>query len=238
MSSRLHDLVVDTLGARIVGGELAAGDVMMAIDVESELGVSRSVVREAVRVLQSLGMVESVRRVGIRVLPEQSWTVFDPAVIRWRLASERRGAQLRSLTELRIAVEPAAADLAAVHAPGALAAEIAATAERMRAAGRTGDGAAFLELDIRFHALVLEASGNEMFASLADAIGEVLRGRTEHGLMPGRPHEDSMQLHVDVADAVLARDQAAARAAMERIMRRTAGELDAAWSGQPRSAAP
>ncbi|WP_394552699.1 FadR/GntR family transcriptional regulator [Agromyces sp. MMS24-JH15] len=238
MSSRLHDLVVDSLGGRIVAGDLRAGATMMAVDVESELGVSRSVVREAVRVLQSLGLVESVRRVGIRVRPEADWNVFDPAVIRWRLASDRRGSQLRSLTELRAAVEPAAAELAAVHAAGPLATELLATAERMADAGRDRDPVAFLELDIRFHALVLAASGNEMFASLADAIGEVLRGRTEHGLMPAQPHEDTLRLHLEVAAAIGDHRPDLARTAMERIMRRTAGELDAAWTDVPRAAAP
>ncbi|WP_395242502.1 FadR/GntR family transcriptional regulator [Agromyces sp. MMS24-K17] len=238
MSSRLHDLVVDSLGGRIVAGDLRAGATMMAVDVESELGVSRSVVREAVRVLQSLGLVESVRRVGIRVRPQADWNVFDPAVIRWRLDSDRRGSQLRSLTELRSAVEPAAAELAAAHAPEALAGDLLATAERMADAGRERDTVAFLELDIRFHALVLAASGNEMFASLADAIGEVLRGRTEHGLMPAQPHEDTLRLHLEVAAAIRDHRPDLARASMERIMRRTTGELDAAWTGQPRAASP
>ena len=75
-------------------------------------------VREAVRVLASAGLVVSTKRVGIRVLPPEDWNPFDPLVIRWRLASGGLGAQLRSLTELRVAVEPmAAAELAAEHAP-------------------------------------------------------------------------------------------------------------------------
>ena len=234
MSSRLHSLVVESLGRRIISGELAPGDTMLSEQLESDLQVSRSVAREAVRVLQSLGLVETVKRVGIRVLPATGWNVFDPSVIRWRLAVDGKGAQLRSLTELRSAVEPAAAELAAQHCPEDVAAELMSVAARMRAVGRAGDLQTFLDLDIRYHALVLAASGNEMFTRMESMIAEVLRGRTDYGLMPERPHEEALQLHVDVAYAIQGHDPESARAAMDRIMRRTVAEVQSVWADEPR----
>ncbi|MGR2753890.1 FadR/GntR family transcriptional regulator [Agromyces arachidis] len=234
MGSRLHDLAVEHLGMRIVGGELAAGTVLRTDALEEDLEVSRSVVREAVRVAQSLGLVESVRRVGIRVLPMASWNLFDPSIIRWRLASEGKGAQLRSLTELRTAVEPLAAELAARFAPSDAGRRLMGIAADMRTAGREGDAAAFLELDVEFHRAVLRASGNEMFAALGDAVGEVLRGRTSSGMMPAHPSEEAMQWHVDVADAILAGRADAAREAMLRVLDRTADDVGLAWTGVPR----
>lgn len=229
MSSRLHDLVVEALGRRIVAGELPAGAIMLAEHVEAELRVSRSVVREAVRVLQSLGLVRPVKRVGIRVLPMSDWNLFDPSIIRWRIGSGGKGAQLRSLTELRSAVEPAAAELAAVHAPADVSSELMAVAAQMRSVGRAGRLQEFLVLDIHFHSLVLTASGNEMFSKLRGVIGEVLRGRTDYGLMPARPHEEALQLHVDVADAIQGHRAEAARSAMDQIMRRTIAEVEQVW---------
>lgn len=202
---------------------------MLAGHVESELRVSRSVVREAVRVLQSLGLVDPVKRVGIRVLPMSDWNLFDPSIIRWRIGSGGKGTQLRSLTELRSAVEPAAAELAAVHAPDDVAAELMGVAAEMRIVGRAGRLQEFLELDIRFHSLVLSASGNEMFSRLRGVIGEVLRGRTHYGLMPAEPHEEALQLHVDVADAIQGHRAEAARSAMDQIMRRTIAEVEQVW---------
>lgn len=235
MSSRLHDLAVEHLGTRIVSGELAAGSVLRTDALEQDLEVSRSVVREAVRVAQSLGLVESVKRVGIRVLPMSSWNLFDPSVIRWRLTSRQKGGQLRSLTELRTAIEPVAAELAARFAPPELGSALMGVAADMRAAGRSGDAERFLELDVEFHRAVLRASGNEMFAALGDAIGEVLRGRSSSGLMPRRPSEDAMQWHVDVADAILAGRPDAARAAMLRVLGRTADDVERTWRDVPRS---
>ena len=77
MPTSLHHRAIEHLGARIVAGELPAGHVMLAEQLENELKVSRSVVREAVRVLQSLGLVETPKRVGIRVRPASRSDIRD-----------------------------------------------------------------------------------------------------------------------------------------------------------------
>lgn len=234
MTSSLHHRAIENLGTRIISGELPAGHVMLAEHLEEELKVSRSVVREAVRVLQSLGLVETTKRVGIRVLPSSRWNPFDAQVIRWRLASDSRGAQLRSLAELRAAVEPAAAELAAENAPAPMRLELVDVAHAMREAGHGGDVPRFLDLDIRFHSLLLSGSGNEMFANLMGQVAETLTGRTVHGLMPDHPHEAALQWHVDLAEAIARGDAAAAREASTRIMRRTMSRMSDTWTEQPR----
>jgi DNA-binding FadR family transcriptional regulator len=234
MSTSLHHRAIEHLGTRIVGGALPTGHVMLAEHLEEELKVSRSVVREAVRVLQSLGLVETIKRVGIRVLPPSRWNPFDPQVIRWRLAGAGRGAQLRSLAELRSAVEPVAAELAATNAPEDIRRELLDVSRAMRDAGQAGNVAEFLELDIHFHSLLLTGSGNEMFANLVGQVAETLTGRTVHGLMPDHPRETALQWHVDVAEAISAGDGAGAREASSRIMRETISEMEASWRDQPR----
>lgn len=234
MSSSLHDRVLDVLGARIISGEWAPGDIIQSEQLADELDVSRGVIREVTRVLQSLGLVLTVKRLGIRALPPQSWRLLDPAIIRWRLATAQKGAQLRSMSEFRAAIEPSAAALAAQYASDALGADLVALAAQMRRVGRAGDLAGFLQLDIRFHELILEASGNEMYAQLRDLIGEVLRGRTEYGLMPDHPHEEALAWHSDVASAILDRRVEDARAAMTHIMTRTIAEVEPVWRDTPR----
>ncbi|MBV6729375.1 FCD domain-containing protein [Nocardioides daeguensis] len=214
----LHDDVLDALGRRIVGGELAAGAVLTLDDIDTEYDVSRSVSREAVRVLASMGMVASRRRVGLTVQPRTRWQVFDPRLIRWRLDSEDRAAQLRSLGELRSGFEPVAAGLAAVRATPEQCGALTAAVGDMVVHGRAGDLEAFLAADIAFHRVLLEASGNEMLAALDGVVAEVLAGRTHHHLMPTRPKGEAIDLHVEVARAVRAGDAVAARAAMESII--------------------
>ncbi|MFE9428208.1 FadR/GntR family transcriptional regulator [Kitasatospora sp. NPDC006697] len=215
------------LGPAIAGGELPAGSVLRIEELEERFGVSRTVVREAVRVLESMRLVASKRRVGITVQPKSDWDVFDPLVIRWRLAGADRPAQLRSLGSLRVAVEPAAAALAAQHAGAADCRELAALAAELTSTARAADLPAFLRHDIAFHALVLRASGNEMFAHLGDTVGAVLTGRTEHNLMPHQPREYAVRLHREVADAICTGDAEAAEQAMRTIVTGAVAELSA-----------
>ena len=96
--------------------EYSPGQVLTLDGVSAQHGLSRSVAREAISVLESMGMVESRRRVGITIQPAQKWNVCDPRLIRWRLEAGDRAAQLVSLSELRRGFEPAAAALAARRA--------------------------------------------------------------------------------------------------------------------------
>ncbi len=234
MATTLHHRLLDQLGSQITSGELPLGTVLRADELSHERGVSRSVVREVTRVLQSLGMVTTIKRVGIRVQPASEWKLFDPLLIRWRLSVGSTGGQLRSLTELRSAVEPRAAELAALHRDDRTAARLLNLAVDMREVGNAGDLGRFLELDIDFHRLVLSASGNEMFAQLDLVIAEVLTARTVQGLMPRQPHPDALDLHVRTAEAIWARDAGAAHSAMDRIMRRTTAEVSQEWEHLPR----
>ena len=228
-SRGLHEQVLGELGLAICAGELPAGSIVRTEQLEERYGVSRSVVREILSVLSSLGMIESRRRVGVQVRPAAEWNLYDPLVIRWRLASPGRIAQLRSLTELRAAIEPEAARLAAVRAPLASASELMGLAGQLWAAGQVGDDEAFLRIDIEFHRVVLAASGNEMFAQLSTLVTEVLSGRTHYGLMPRYPHHEALQMHVDIASAIQRGMPDEARAAMLAVMHRAMDEMSSIW---------
>ncbi|WP_142062528.1 FadR/GntR family transcriptional regulator [Pseudarthrobacter sp. B4EP4b] len=228
--TNLHASLVQSLGLAIAEGRFPANSVLRLDELEAQHNVSRSVVREAARVLSSKGLLESRRRFGTVVQPEASWNLYDPEVIRWRLASSRRLEQLQSLNELRGAVEPQAARLAAERASWDAGSELVALAARLWAAGQRGDQEEFLLLDVEFHAAVLNASGNAMFAQLQNLVTEVLTGRTQHGLMPHLPHHEALQLHMDVASAIQRGEAAAAHAAMSRIVEQSTEEMSQIWS--------
>ncbi|WP_029117554.1 FadR/GntR family transcriptional regulator [Mycobacterium sp. URHB0044] len=216
--SALHENVLTALGAQIVSGGLLPGQVITLDDVSVQHGVSRSVAREAIRVLESMGMIASRRRVGITIQPSAQWNVFDPRVIRWRLESGDRAAQLISLSELRRGFEPAAAALAAQRADPHQCRIMAAAVSDMVMHGRSGDLESYLLADKVFHQTLLEASGNEMFRALNGVVAEVLTGRTHHGLMPETPNPVAIALHDEVARAIRLRDDAGAERAMRAII--------------------
>lgn len=214
----LHANLLDALGGGIVSSRLAPGQVLTLDGVSAEHGVSRSVAREAIRVLESMGMVASRRRVGITIQASEKWNVFDPRLIRWRLDAGDRAAQLVSLSELRRGFEPAAAALAARRADPHQCRIMAAAVSDMVVHGRSGDLDSYLLADKVFHRTLLEASGNEMFRALNAVVAEVLAGRTHHGMMPERPNTAAIALHDEVARAIRLRDEDAAEQAMRSII--------------------
>ncbi|WP_369198140.1 FadR/GntR family transcriptional regulator [Streptomyces djakartensis] len=222
----LHGRVLDTLGPEITGGGYPPGSVLRTDELAQRFDVSRSVMREAVRVLESMHLVESRRRVGVTVRAESEWNVYDPQVIRWRLAGADRPRQLRSLTVLRSAIEPVAAGLAARHATPEQCAELTERALGMVAHSRGHKLEGYLLHDVAFHRVILEASGNEMFARLGDVVAEVLAGRTHHDVMFEDPDPAAVTLHVRVAEAVRARDAARAEELTREITVGALQELD------------
>lgn len=227
--SDLRNLVLDTLGREICGGVLGSDHVFTTESIEERFQVSRPVVREALRSLESLGLVTPKRRIGMTVQPLTAWNVYDLQVVRWRLAGAGRVAHLRSLTELRSAIEPAAARMAAIRTPLVQASELVGLSGRLWAAGREGDSDEFLRLDRQFHQLVLDMSGNEMFAKLHHLVDEVLTGRTQYRLMPQYPAPEALQMHVDIAVAIQAGNPDKAANSMLAIMQRTMSEMSTIW---------
>jgi len=226
----LHEEVLERLGPDLLWGELATVRDLRLELIEARYGVSRSAAREVVRVLEAMGVVSSRRRVGITVRPRSQWSVLDPRLIRWRLAGPERADQLRSLSQLRTGVEPVAAALAAQHATPHQCGELTAAVIGMSVTGQAGDLEAYLAADIRFHTVLLEASGNELFAGLTDVVAEVLAGRTHHHLMPSRPEPAAIRLHGDVAEAVAAGDGPRAEAGMRAILAEALQAMEQAYA--------
>ncbi|WP_460797522.1 FadR/GntR family transcriptional regulator [Microbacterium sp. GXF0217] len=212
MPADLHGDLLDDLGRRIAVGELADGEVLTLAQLEADYKASRTLVREAVRVLESMGMLASRRRVGITVQPRTRWDQFDPKIIQWTLAGPDRQQQLEALMELRVAVEPLAAGLAAQRANDEQRAEIRRLAEVLDDLGHRGlgDSTEYLDADLRFHALVLTASGNPLLAALERPVHEVLTGRTRLGMHPSTPASGTLEQHLRVAMDIADGDAAAA----------------------------
>jgi DNA-binding FadR family transcriptional regulator len=239
-SGDLRSAVVDALGREICSGSPPPPGSLTIEGIEARFGVSRPVVREALHALAAVGLIATKRGVGVTALPLSRWNVFDPQVIGWRLAGAQRADQLRTLTELRSAIEPEAARLAAGRASAREAGDLVGLTGRLGAAGREGDFDDFLELDRRFHGTVLALSGNEMFAQLHHLVDAVLVGRTQYGLMPRYPAVEALDLHSQIAGAIQSGDAERAAEAMRAIMSRSLREMTAIWSQaldeKPRSA--
>lgn len=216
--SPVHEALVDALGTAIVQGDYAPGARLATVELAEQHGVSRSAAREVVRVLETYGLVRVRRKAGVEVLPRSRWNVYAPEVLAWRLGGPDRAEQLRELGQLRSAVEPLAARLAAAAATPSQRETLVASVVEMARTEHVADSDEYLMADIRFHRTLLEASGNSMLATLSGVVESVLRGRTAHDLMPHDANPDAVRWHHDVAFAVASGRGDEAAAAMTRIV--------------------
>jgi DNA-binding FadR family transcriptional regulator len=221
-----HRRVLDALGLAVTVGEHHRAASYAPTKWRSASTCRAPSCARSSRVLESMHLVESRRRLGVTVRPADEWNVYDPRVIRRRLAGTGRPRQPRFLTALRSGVEPVAAGLAARLATPGQCAELTGRALGMVAASRGGTPDDYLVHDIAFHRVVLAASGNEMFARLGDVVAEILAGRTHHGVVFEPPDPAAVTLHVQVAQAVREGDPASAEDLTRRITAGALHELD------------
>lgn len=200
----VHGNTLDRLGEAVVAGRYPPGS---SIPPEpmlcEELGVSRTVVREAIKSLVAKGLVVTGPKVGTRVLPEEHWNWFDPDVVVWHSKIGLSREFLRDLQELRRVVEPAAVRLAAERATAQDIAEIETAYTGMKAAIEQGGD--YVTSDLRFHQGLLRACHNRMLVQMSKALGALLR--TSFEISTSRPDgpATSLPLHRAVLDAVIAR---------------------------------
>ncbi|PCD03111.1 FadR family transcriptional regulator [Sphingomonas spermidinifaciens] len=221
--------LLEVLGRAIVTGEYRDKPFPIEADIVKRHGVSRSVTREAVKMLAAKGLLAARPKQGTFLRPEEAWNLFDTDVLRWLLERRSSLTLLRRFSELRIAVEPAAAALAARHATEEQMAAITAGLDRMRSAEIGDDDA--LEADIAFHVAVLRASNNPFFAQFRDVVATALRTSIRFtNRLAGRTA--SIADHAAVADAILARDGGAAHAAMELLIAKVLDLIVASVEGE------
>lgn len=207
--------MLDMLGKAIVTGQYDNQPFPTEADLAKQYDVSRSVVREAVKMLGAKGLLTARPRKGTTVQATDRWNLFDIDVLRWMLDRKYSLVLLREFTELREAIEPAAAALAAsAHTANGLAA-ITAGYARMEAAEQDDDDP--LEADIAFHIAVLQASENPFYAQFRDVVTTALRTSIRFtNRFKGRTA--SLPQHRAVLDAIANRSPADAKAAMAALI--------------------
>ncbi len=213
----LTQQVAHYLGKAIISGEFGDHNpVPSEAELCKQLEVSRSAAREAVKSLAAKGLLSSRARQGIRVLPESEWNLFDADVLAWIRESNPSLELLGEFTELRYAVEPEAASLAAQAGDEALIAEIVEALARMQRAETGLEDP--LEADIAFHLSILNASQNRFFMHLGRITDTTLRVsiRFTNRLkgVPAANYDD----HKRICDAIVAGDSAAARKESEVLI--------------------
>ena len=212
--------VVEALGQAIVTGTWQATG---AFPIEAELcarfGVSRSVVREAVKMLTAKGLLSARPRRGTVVEPEPHWNLLDPDVLRWLLQRAPSPELLAEFTQMRLGIEPQAAALAAQavgRGQAGMLLPIREALARMQAAGAGQDDP--LASDIAFHVAILHASGNRFLVQLRELVDTALRISIRMTNARKGVALASVDDHARVLRAIEAADAPAAAAAMRELL--------------------
>lgn len=209
--------IVQSLGKAIALGEYPQGEPLMAEAALCEsFDASRTVLREAVKMLTAKGMLDARPRRGTIVLPESHWNLSDPDILNWLL--DRKGSLpiISEFADMRLAIEPAAAGLAASNLTDENRQNLMAAIERMEAAARGEDD--HLDADIAFHVGILEASGNRFFWNMRHTIEVALRFSIRITNRRKGVDRASVEDHQEILDYILAGDHQAAENQMRSLL--------------------
>lgn len=232
----VHVKISKELGVAIVTGRYSPGHVLPGeVEFAEQLGVSRSVVREALRMLAAKGLLESRPKAGTRVRERSHWNLLDPDLLAWMFEGAPPRGFVRSLFQLRMIVEPAAAELAAVSRTARQLSRMGHALETMEERGlSTQEGQT---ADQQFHTAILEATGNELLLSLASSIAAAVRWTTFFKYRTSRHPRDPVPQHRVLFEAIANGDPAAARTATEALIRQALLDTEASLNAEPRAPA-
>lgn len=217
--------IVHDLGRQILAGGVKPGESLpQETTLCEQMGVSRTVIREAIKSLAAKGLVQSRAKRGTIVLPAKSWNYLDPDVLHWQTQSDSDGQQLSFLTEFRQAIEPAAAALAARRATDDQLRSITEACHEMERATDSVEG--FLAADLRFHTAILHATGNPFFAPVANVISASLESSLRVTNRQPADNRASVPVHQKVLKAICARKPSKSEAAMRSLLSDAAQRIE------------
>lgn len=225
----LHAELVGKLGLRIVRGDYPPGSRIDVEALEPEFGVSKTAIREALRVIREKGLIDSWPKRGTIVNKRDSWKLLDGDVIMWRREARRDDDRLLAeLSQLRDVIEPATARMAAQFRDATDIEALRSSFAEFEAAGQDVERLAAADRD--FHLRLLQATHNELMMRLDVVVVHAVDARNRIQHHPGAGWLDPVPDHRRVLDAVEAGDPTAAEAAMRYAIRESDVDLR---SGEP-----
>ncbi|WP_442580467.1 FadR/GntR family transcriptional regulator [Mesorhizobium sp. ASY16-5R] len=220
----VHGQIAERIGLSIVRGDIAPGDPLPSeVRLCEMMGVSRTVIREAVRGLVAKGLVDSKPKRGTRVRDPAHWNHLDPDVLRWRVDVTDTETYLKKMFQLRRATEPEACALAASEANAEDHVRLSRDFQAMVDAG--ADNAAWVEADLAFHRSIYLATHNEFFWPIGQLFSFGLRQMFAIAAQ-GSHRPRAVVEHRDVLDAILARKPDLARAAALTLLGNATSDID------------
>jgi DNA-binding FadR family transcriptional regulator len=216
----LHDLVIRQLATQIMESDQSGGSLSFPNEAQlcRELGVSRSILRESMKVLADKGMIEMGPRVGTHARPRSEWRLLDPDILAWQTERCPSPQFLRELCEVRLAIEPSAAGFAALRATPEEIGAIGRSIDRREALAQAGRLDEIIDLDLDFHTALIAASHNSLFQHLDKVIRHPFRAALGFTSRLSAAVALGLEAHRSLIGSLQRRDPLAARKASEEIV--------------------
>ncbi|MBL8578283.1 MAG: FadR family transcriptional regulator [Mesorhizobium sp.] len=215
----VHASLANEIGARIVRGDYPPGTILPNEAKWSEtFEVSRSAVREAIKMLMAKSLLSSRPKVGSWVEPRERWNLLDRDVLGWYASAPDREAFLRTVQEFRHIIEPEATALAAERRSDEQMEEISAACREM---GEASSLAIRTQADTRFHLAILRASGNELLVPLGVLIESALNNLFVVVTRETADVRHAQKLHEAIERNIRLKRPDAARAAVRKLLANT-----------------
>jgi DNA-binding FadR family transcriptional regulator len=230
LGSSVHAAIANEIGLRIVRGDYPPGTILPNEAKWSEtFNVSRSAVRESIKILMAKGLLSSRPKVGSRVEPRERWNLLDRDVLSWYASAPNHEKFLKTVQEFRYIVEPEAAALAAARRTEPQMTEIARACRDMGAANTLTERT---EADTRFHMAILRASANELLIPLGVLIESALDHLFIYVTREVNDLQYAFHLHENIARQIEAEQPEAARMAVRRLLENTDEIIAGSRSGR------
>jgi DNA-binding FadR family transcriptional regulator len=217
---KLHGTITRELALKIIEAEKQSK--LIAFPRESELslqlGVSRTVVRESMKVLVDKGLVEMRPRAGTKSRPRSAWNLLDPDILSWQSEMAPDSRLLRDLCEVRLAIDPTASGFAAVRATTEELDEIARLLMLREALPHNAPLKSIVDLDLQFFGAVIAASHNPLLVNLHNIIKEPFRTSLLYTFQSATSVMLNLRAQRDIFRALHRKDAVAATKAAERAV--------------------
>jgi DNA-binding FadR family transcriptional regulator len=225
-SVTLAENIAERLLQEIIAGRLTPTQPLLPEgELASAYGVSRLTIREAVRILRTQNVVRIRRGRGTEVNPPEEWTSLEAVVRASATPSSNLGLVPERLLEARRMIEIGAVQLAAERRTDDDLVQLGVQLDEMRSASAAGDVTRFVDADIRFHDVIMRASGNLFVPLLFGPFGPLLSETRRQTSAVPEIQRNAIEQHGNILTALTAGDIEQARLAMEAHMQQTQRDL-------------
>ena len=222
--ARLHEQVAKTLSLSIIRRELEPGSLIPNEDeLCQQFDVSRTVIREAIRIMDARGLVEVRPRIGTRICPPSKWALTDPTLLHWQLESAPDFKLIQNLFELRNMIEPMVAKLTTQRASDEEIEHICAVFDEMKNSATIDE---HIQADLRLHLAIVDACGNKLVCSpLRPLIENTLGSSFRLFIRSLEKARLSLPLHEAIINAIKNRDPEGAATAVRTMLESSAEDV-------------